>query len=633
MKFKKPTVIFEYLLTFRGKLNLLLVSAVVIPFLISSAVMGFMFDRNLKRVYSNRLKAGLETFNLVLANKEKELNQALNKLAADNTLQITLELLITSQLQNYIQKQATVLGLSYLEITDSNKTIRISSDFDEGFWPPECTGKTLKYEDNKVWLCQTRSIEKENKTIGFATASVSLTEKAFLSYLNEKLVDDFLIWVDDELVLHGVDTNPFGMKFERPPTGIISELQFDGHEYKILTNQIKFHEKIMTYGLMIPTEELTDGYVDVVVAVSLILLLCLALFLVTVQGLLNNLTRPIFKLISAVSATQHMQKELPNLDYERKDELGLLNRAFKNMHDTIRKHVKEIVEKNDKLEETHAGLKKYQDELESMVEERTLKLNETLNEAEKAKTEAVKANEAKSEFLANMSHELRTPMHGILGFTRLLIDKVETIKKDSLRDFLAEIEGSGKRLLNLLNELLDLSKLESGKAVYSFKPVSLSELVNINLNEMNPLIEEHQINVQFQDPTFDDVIVLDSDKILQVIRNLLSNAIKYSPNGGEIKMYIEQNKEQLQFSIEDQGVGVPESELKSVFDKFIQSSKTKTGAGGTGLGLAISQNIIHDHKGEIWAENNPNRGAIFKFSLPKKPETTQNPGPVISSFN
>lgn len=246
-----------------------------------------------------------------------------------------------------------------------------------------------------------------------------------------------------------------------------------------------------------------------------------------------------------------------------------------------------------------------------------------------ARLAAERANRAKSEFLANMSHELRTPMHAILGFSEIGIDKVKKGKTEKLLVYLSRINESGKRLLLLLDDLLDLSKLEAGRMQFDFAMQDLQQVIDTEVSEFQELLNKKCLKVAISRPSFETFCSFDYQKILQVMRNLLSNAIKFTPEGKSISISFEKSEviigqrttdtqtvAALSFSVSDEGVGLPEDELEAVFDKFVQSSKTRTGAGGTGLGLAICKEIVEGHGGRIQAANNSKGGADFTVTLP-----------------
>ena len=215
-----------------------------------------------------------------------------------------------------------------------------------------------------------------------------------------------------------------------------------------------------------------------------------------------------------------------------------------------------------------------------------------------------------------MSHELRTPLHGILSFADLGSTKALTATPEKLHHYFGKINQSGKVLLALLNNLLDLSKLDAGRMVFEFQPINLNVLLNTVADEFGSLISKGSLTLHFIQPDVEAEAIIDPPQIMQVIRNLLSNAVKFSPIGGTIEISAHYSERSVVVAVRDQGIGIPELEREVIFDKFIQSSKTKTGAGGTGLGLSICRQIITAHQGRIWAENRPDGGAVFSFELP-----------------
>lgn len=272
-------------------------------------------------------------------------------------------------------------------------------------------------------------------------------------------------------------------------------------------------------------------------------------------------------------------------------------------------------------EVTHA-LRKHRDHLNELVSERTLRLDQALCEARAA-------NQAKSEFLANMSHELRTPMHAILSFSELGSGRVMSSERSKLAQYFQRIEQSAHRLLGLINELLDLSKLEAGHVTLQLAPVTLPALIESVHGQLESLLINHGLHLEIEDQCPGQEVLADTQRISQVVINLLSNAIKFSPKGSTLRIEIvpaqlpsgrrlgdSGNLPAIAIRFIDQGVGIPEAELQHIFEKFVQSSTTRSGAGGTGLGLAISQAIVLQHRGTIAATNNAGGGACFTVTLP-----------------
>ena len=237
-----------------------------------------------------------------------------------------------------------------------------------------------------------------------------------------------------------------------------------------------------------------------------------------------------------------------------------------------------------------------------------------------AKDVAESANFAKTEFVANMSHEFRTPMQAILHCSKSGIRKIDQLSKERIVDYFRYIQEAGERLMPLLNDLLDLSRLESGKHVYQFKVKNIEPAVNISILELNEIIHKKNLSIELDIEKPNLRAYFDQDRIVQVLQNLLSNAIRVSPENSNVLIRIkainnEKEVPDLKISVIDQGVGIPEGEQKIIFEKFALSSNMRSGSGGIGLGLSICKTIISDHGGEIWAENNENCGATFHFIL------------------
>jgi PAS domain S-box-containing protein len=275
--------------------------------------------------------------------------------------------------------------------------------------------------------------------------------------------------------------------------------------------------------------------------------------------------------------------------------------------------------------QVEAELLRHRDHLQEMVAEQTADLL-------RAKDVAERANHTKSEFLANMSHELRTPMHAVLSFAALGEEKAAAGSTEKLGRYFQRIRQSGERLLMLLNNLLDLSKLEAGKMHVELAQHDLLPLIEEAGAELETLFNQRDLKLQIGPAHCSTEAICDPTRFAQVIHNLLSNAIKFSPDGGQISITFDRSAisagrrtddgtllPTLRITVSDQGVGIPPGELDSIFDKFVQSSKTKSGAGGTGLGLSICREIMNAHRGTIEACNNPERGASFILQLPITP--------------
>ncbi len=273
-------------------------------------------------------------------------------------------------------------------------------------------------------------------------------------------------------------------------------------------------------------------------------------------------------------------------------------------------------------------LKEYQEHLEDLVKERTTELEKEILERKKAESLIREQNERlkeldrmKSEFLSTAAHELRTPLTSILGFSEILLKK--KLDEERRNRFLKIINEESAGLAGLINDLLDLSRIESGRGFKVKKaPTDLRGIILQNVDFFKPEIDKHTFKVNLPD----DLAKIEADKgkIDQVMENLLSNAIKFSPKGGKIAVSLKKADRLVKISISDTGMGIPKKDLPHIFEKFYRAENASMQAiGGTGLGLGIVKYIIESHGGKISVESEVGKGSTFSFTLPIRTSKTR----------
>jgi two-component system sensor histidine kinase ChiS len=321
-------------------------------------------------------------------------------------------------------------------------------------------------------------------------------------------------------------------------------------------------------------------------------LLLIGFFFVTILYFFRKrIVKPITDLYQAAKEIAH-DHNITKIDKSEYREINLLA-----------EQLEEISEIKNQLTIAKNLEKQANELLEQKVQERTIELE--------------KAIKVKTEFLNNLSHEVRTPIQGVTAISSGLIEHWDAFNEEKRHELAKQIYNNSQRLFSLVNDILDLSRFTTGQVTLHKEKIDLAELILEVIEECKPLYENKaDIKIIFAPPNFNTYVGGDWIKLCQVIRNLLSNAIKFTLQGNII-ISIDKITDYIQVTIIDQGIGVPDFELKDIFMSFKQSSRTDKKSGGTGLGLAICRGIIEAHSGSIWAENNQDSGTSFKFILPE----------------
>jgi signal transduction histidine kinase/CheY-like chemotaxis protein len=282
----------------------------------------------------------------------------------------------------------------------------------------------------------------------------------------------------------------------------------------------------------------------------------------------------------------------------------------------------EISGKYDHFDALAMGINMMIDDLRNkyLTDQENEEIKETNLHLEKAKQHAIESERLKSAFLANMSHEIRTPMNGILGFAELLKDPKLTGEQQ--HNYISIIEKSGIRMLNIINDIVDISKIESNLITIDISEVNINEQIEYIYTFFNPEASRKGLQLSINNglPSLEALVQTDKEKLYAILTNLVKNAIKYTKEGTidiGYKLKTDRVSAELEFYVNDTGIGIAENKHHAIFDRFIQAEiMDRSAIEGTGLGLAITKSYVEMLQGKIWIESEVDKGSTFYFTIP-----------------
>jgi len=346
-----------------------------------------------------------------------------------------------------------------------------------------------------------------------------------------------------------------------------------------------------------PLSEAFEPIESAIWRTALLLVVFLLVAIATSVLLARNLVRPI-ESIQVAAAKIGSGALDQRIEISSRDELGALAEEFNRMA--------------ARLQESYAGL-------EHQVEERTQELTTALSRLDEQTRELEAASRHKSEFLANMSHELRTPLNAISGFSQVLRKELYGEINEKQAEYLDDVLASARDLLSLIDDVLDLSKVEAGQIELQVVPFSLPAAVERGVVIVRERAAKEGVRISISSDPGIDTVIGDERRVRQVILNLLSNAVKFTPAGGTVDVAVARLDGEVRVSVSDSGPGIAPEDHDRIFEEFQQAAAGKEQREGTGLGLALSKRLVELHDGRIWVESQPGKGSRFVFTLPAPP--------------
>jgi adenylate cyclase len=738
--------------SFKSRLMLLVALAVVVPALLTCLILGVQLNRQARDLFANGLSANLETFALVVQDAERNVFEGLTRMASDNTLQVTLDLEMSSQLNGYSAAQRQVLGIAFVAVYNADsKNIAFSGtdkDATLGQWrfgahgepdgvgcvvaraQPEqlvrCNGTVYLVSAVEVRRAHDSSLgdagqNQGSQLLGYIMGGTPVANSALIGDLLSRGILHPLIWAGDELVYSNVAS-----------TASITPASLDGaaHEYDLdqtaylgVAKALRIGLRSLEYGVLAPLAPLRGALWRSVLTVAGIGLLVVILTLISISIRATRLLRPIEQLrlgaarIGGGDLAQRISvksgDEFEALADQFNEMTGRLQESYAGLEQKVESRTRELRQLTAELQQRGAVLRVTMDNMAHGVlmfdreqklaawnrqvakllelpeaflagepyfadfirllaergeygavdveaeirrftaeagQHRTFercrpdgtfleirhnplpdgeiviiytditerkRYEETLTAA---RDQAEAMSRTKSTFLANMSHELRTPLNAIIGLSEMMVANAPRFGTEKAAEPLRRVHRAGKHLLDLINQVLDLSKIEAGKLDLNLETVKIPPLIDEVVGTARGLAEQNKNRLIVECPPDITPLVVDPLRLRQILLNLLSNACKFT-KGGEVSLRVApvsiERRNWVDFAVADTGIGMTPEQLNKLFEEFVQADQTTARKyGGTGLGLAITRKLCRMMGGDALVTSEIDKGSTFIARLP-----------------
>ncbi len=412
-----------------------------------------------------------------------------------------------------------------------------------------------------------------------------------------------------------------GVKYTFPEKAAADSVRIEGRQLILFKDIVSDGESLGTV-FLVADYELAGKIMDYLGIATLAMLLAMLIAFLMLVRIQKVVTGPILAITEVAREVVALQDYSRRAERMSEDEVGLLVGSFNDMLSEIERRTQKLESSNREIAREASERARAQqevmrlnEELEHRVHERTAQLEVTNQALALAKGAAENANQAKSTFLSSMSHELRTPLNAILGFAQLL--RSESIPSSPLqkKEFADHILKAGRHLLALINEVLDLAKVESGTLTLSLEPVSLAEVIRECHEMIDPLAAKANIRLIFPE-NVDSHVLADRTRIKQVLLNLFSNAVKYNRVGGSIIVGCHAaGAERIRLTVQDTGAGLSPEQIAQLFQPFNRLGQEAQSEEGTGIGLVVTKRLLELMDGQIGVHSTVGTGSTFWIDL------------------